>query len=135
MPRTPAQDALRTVHQTKAPTKKALAVVQAIRTLPTQADVAEFTAQLRREAGVQDLSLIQGDHWRIDALKGDWSAGTSDFTRQDVLALTAQPAVTDVEIHWPSLFQYGTAVFFTRGTTRYRAHTPDWGPSETYLSM
>lgn len=133
MPRSTVQEALRTVHRTKAPTKKAQAVLDAIRTLSTQDEVNDFTAQLRRQAGVQDLSLIQGDVWRIDTLKGDWTTGERDFTRQDILNLADQ--AQSVEISFPDLFQHGTVVFFTLGTTRYRAHTPDWGPSETYLSM
>jgi hypothetical protein len=135
MPRSAVSEALIRVNRIKAPTKRAQAIVDAVLGFETQAQAADFVAVLRRRANVQDLSLIQGDVWKIDTLKGDWKAGDADFTRQDVLNLTSRPGASQVEIRFPDLFQYGTVVFFTLGTTRYRAHTPDWGPSETYLSM
>jgi hypothetical protein len=131
------RDHLRKWRAAKAPTTKARAMAAALTELPTLEQVTAYAQEIRIRHGVQDVTMIPDGRWVIDTMKaGNWSEGTGDFTRQDVLNLSGPAmAAGDASIHWPSLWQYGTAVFFDLGPTRYRAHTPDFGPSETYLSM
>lgn len=128
----PVDAALREVRNTKAPTKRAALVARYVLELKTQEQVSEFTAQLRREAGVQDVSLLPRCGWVVRVSSAVHGTGT--LTPTDVLLNTLADS-EDVAISWPSLtFHWGVMVTFTWGGIRYVAHSDDYQLTETYLS-
>jgi len=129
----PVDAALREVRKTKAPTKRAALVARYVLELKTQAQVNEFTAQLRREAGVQDVALLPKDTtWKVRRSREPLGAGYQ-YTTEVLLNMLADSE--DVAISWPSLiFHWGVMVTFIWGGVRYVAHSDDYGPTETYLS-
>jgi hypothetical protein len=127
--------ALSAIHKIKAPTKRAQAIAAVLIELRTQAEVDEFTQEIRREAHVQDVSLIEDGPYAVDVLTGGrWSLDERyTLSPQHVAELAGRG--TDVRISFPDLFQYGTAVFFTLNGIQHRLRTKNFGPSETYRSM
>lgn len=128
----PVDAALREVRAIKAPTKRAARVAAIILELKTQAQVEEFTTQLRREAGVQDVTLLPDTTWKVRRSAETHGDGYTYTT--EVLINTLADA-EDVSISWPSLtFHWGVMVTFTWGLERIVAHSADYQLTETYLS-
>jgi endogenous inhibitor of DNA gyrase (YacG/DUF329 family) len=128
----PVDAALREVRKVKAPTKRAALVARYVLELKTQEQVNEFTAELRRQAGVQDVSLLPETTWKVRRSVQTHGAGYEYTT--EVLLNTLKDA-EDVSISWPSVtFHWGVMVTFTWGLERIVAHSADYQLTETYLS-
>lgn len=112
--------------------KAALAVATAVTTLPTQAEVAEFTRRIRMAQGVQDVTMIQdGDY--IVHKSGD-KGNSVKVNRAEIQRLVAD--ATDVSIDFPAIHSHwGTSIHFTVNGVRHRAFSTDYQLTETYLSM
>ena len=131
----PAAVAMRELHRIKAPTKRAALIAQTITQLSTQAAVNEFTAAIRRQAQVQDLSLLPDSKWKIMRRVGTetqldgWDVKTSE------LATIANNG-RNVRIDWPSVtFHWGVRVTFENASgTEYIAFSADYKMTETYMS-
>ena len=127
-----AQAALAELMRIKAPTKRAARTAALLLELPTQADVEAFTAQLRREARVQDVTLLPATTWR--ARKVGQAHGTGELYSTGILLNTLESS-EDVSISWPSVYSHwGVMVSFTWGGERMVAHSADYHLTETYLS-
>lgn len=129
------RDALYEVSITKAPTKRAARVFDLLQTLPTQAEVTAFAAELRRRAGVQDVELLPETTWTLEARRGGKLIKLAgEETTTGVLRNTLADS-EDITISWPSvIFHWGVMVTFTWGGVEYIARSKDYALTETYLS-
>src|SRR3982750_239546 len=92
-----AEAALRDVNRIKAPTKRAARIAELVTELPTLADVADFTAVLRRQAGVQDVTALPETTWTVRAVRA--AHGTGEAVETVGLHILLNGA-TDVSISW-----------------------------------
>ena len=126
--------ALDDVRRIKAPTKRTAAIAGWITTLPTQAEVNDFTRQLRIDAGIQDVTLLPTDTTWTTRRRVDGVYREDGPYETDVLLNTLAEA-EDVRIDWPSVtFHWGVAVTFVWGDETIIARSKDWRLTETYLS-
>lgn len=126
------RDALYEVSTIKAPTKRAARVFELIQKLPTQAEVTAFAAELRRRAGVQDISILPDTTWLVRETSAPHGTGKNYVT--GILQNTLRES-EDVTISWPSvIFHWGVMVTFTWGGVAYVAHSKDYAMTETYMS-
>lgn len=130
----PVEAALREVRETKAPTKRRQLIAHYVIALATQAQVDEFTAELRRQAGVQDVALLPATDWDIFRPADLAAQRVSVTVGTEVLRNTLADA-EDVAISWPSVtFHWGVMVTFTWGDERIVARSKDYALTETYMS-
>lgn len=129
----PALQLLREYRRARSDTGRARVLGRAVLELATLEEVAQLAAAIRRSAGVQDVTMIEDGPYLVERRVGqEWATVDRDLDAQQVVELAT--CATEVQVLFPSIFQYGTAVLFTRGRARYRASTRGFGPSETYLS-
>ena len=130
------RDALDLVNRTKAPTKRAQLIANLMMSSQlSQAEVDDFTRELRRRAGVQDVTLLPDTTWTVRE---------SGVRPKDVAELESYPTSVlrntlacseDVAISWPSVtFHWGVMITFSWGGVRYVAHSADYQITETYMS-
>jgi hypothetical protein len=122
------------VRKQKAPTHRAKYTAQAILELPTQAEVDDFTRQLRINAGVQDVALLPETTWTIvRTFPGRTPVETGRANTAALLSVLA--ASTSVSIDWPSVtFHWGVAVRYEQDGEAFIARSSDWQLTETYMS-
>lgn len=127
---------LRALDRIKAPTKRAAHIAATLTELPTQAEVEDFTAELRRRAGVQDVALLPDTTWTLIRFLGPYvEADGGTVTTPELVELIGHSA----HIDWPSVtFHWGVAVRWTTEPAgegvRWIARSADYALTETYLS-
>src|SRR5881394_645027 len=123
------------VREVKAPTKRAALVARYVLELKTQEQVSEFTAQLRREAGAQDVSLLPETTWAVKGYRNGTEVRLVGGEVGTGVLLNTMESAEDVSISWPSLISHwGVLVRFTWGGVEYIAKSSDYQLTETYLS-
>jgi hypothetical protein len=123
------------VHATKAPTKRAAVVAEAITTLATQAEVDDFTRELRRRAGVQDVALLPNTTWKVTGRRNGTEIRLAGEEVTTAVLLNTLEGAELRHIDWPSVtFHWGVMVTFTWGGVDYIARSADYAHTETYLS-
>lgn len=132
----PAEVAMREVRKIKAPTKRAARIAAILLELPTQEAVMEFTAQLRREAGVQDVELLPATTWNVQGWDGKKLVDDAQELSTDELVAWLKQG-SNVRISWPSVTSHwGVSVSFDgMDFGSFVARSRDWQLTETYLSM
>lgn len=125
--------ALEALRQISAPTKRAALIAQTITQLSTQAAVNEFTSQIRRNARVQDLSILPESMWTLTRRIGSELRDGGRVTTSDLRYLIGD---SEFRIDWPSVtFHWGVAVTFcSEGGVSWTARSADWQLTETYMS-
>jgi hypothetical protein len=112
------------VRRTKAPTKRAAVIAESLTLLRTQAEVDDFTRQLRIDATTWTVHVSGAVHGQPGEQYGT-----------EVLRNTLTDAEGAVIIDWPSVtFHWGVMVTFTWGGVHYVARSADWQLTETYMS-
>lgn len=134
-PRTQAvRNALEHLGTVKAPTKRLQIIAAHLTTFPTQAEVNDFTAELRRRAGVQDISLIPTSTWTVKR----WDNARLVDHLVDIdqaLLLGVLEGAKKVTIDWPSVtFHWGVRLEIEHNGQDFVAYSADYRMTETYMS-